>query len=600
MRAHIMRKFGMDVFQRRSSSKDLFARRLCTAACAVIIALCCGVSAAHAQDPGKDAAPDPPAVRVTGSATVTGDVYLFSSNPDSANRPRRPSNLWRLILSPTIQFGDWLTLPLSITLASREVNVTTPVTGGSNLIQFLQNPMNNLGFLSISPKLGWAQFYLGSHVPQYSELSSGDGQVFGAGVDLRPGKFRFSASAGSIQRAIEPDSQRGIRGSYARWIYLTKIGFGTDESSYFDLNFVRARDDPRSITRMPEGLDPQEGVLVTGNFKSRFNERLSLTGEIGTSVFTNDMNASGLTNPDATLNSIIRERISSRTDLAGNLGISYSQEAWGVKALARYIGAGYVALGYPYMQPDRLEYTLSPRAQLFENRLAINGSIGIRSNNLSNTKEQTSSQFIGSANVLGVITDDFNISASYSNFGIRNNKADDTLRIESVSQSISVTPTYTLPTDAAVHTMSVTYSRDGYNDYNVVSGAENSNNTQSVMIMYANTFLSLPLSTNLSVNHLTNDLKTGALTINSLSLGGSFRFRNGDVVPSLTLTWSTSQVEKFTQDRQLYLRLSSRWKINKMFALTLSASRNGYWYGSSRPGVSFAETFFQTAMTMQF
>jgi hypothetical protein len=143
-----------------------------------------------------------------------------------------------------------------------ETNVTTPRTGTSSLTQFILSPVNNLGLASFSPQFGWATFHLGSHTPQYSNLSAGDYQIFGAGFDLRPGQLRFSSSAGIVQRAIDPDTVNGIPGAYARWIYMTKIGYGDEAGSLVDLNIIRLRDDPASIG--------SSGIVV-GQFRDSYH-----------------------------------------------------------------------------------------------------------------------------------------------------------------------------------------------------------------------------------------------------------------------------------------------------------------------------------------
>lgn len=540
------------------------------------------------------------AVSFSGSATVTGDVYVFSSIPDSANAPRRPANLWRLIFAPTISFGDWLTLPFNIMISSRETNTATPSTGGSTFLQFLQNPGTNLGFISVAPTFGWAKIHIGTHTLRFSELSSGDSQIFGAGVELRPGKFRFSASAGSMQRAIEPDSAKNIRGAFARWMYLTKIGVGTEDGTFVDLNVVRTRDDPASITRQPGGVSPEEGVLVSTNARIAITDAMYITAEAGTCVFTRDMAASDLSSADNTLNHIIRQRISTRSDYAGTVAFSVTRENWGIKAASKYIGAGYVPLGYPYMQSDRLEFTLSPRVGLLDHALNISGSIGSRTNNLSGTKDETSTQLLGAANIFWTATENFNVSAEYSNFGIRNNVAQDTLRIETVSRSMNVTPSYTIVTASVIHALSATVSVDDFIDYNVVSGTQNSNTTKSILGTYAPSFVAIPLSLNLTGSLMTNDLQAGALRIASGTFGGSYRFLQGRVVPALSVTYSGNRLGGHTDDRQLYIRVSGRWQITNKIALNLAVSQNRYVYGSSRLGVRFVETYFQTSLSTQW
>ncbi|MBI5647227.1 MAG: hypothetical protein HY962_09880 [Ignavibacteriae bacterium] len=580
-----------------------------TAGVALLTLLCAGGAMAQERQPPDSSGTSEEgagSVRVSGGATLTGDVYMFESDPDGANRPRRPANLWRLILTPTVTVGDWLTLPFNIMLSSRETGVTTPASSSSSFASFLQNPGNTIGMLRISPRLSWASFHIGTHVPMYSELSSGDGQVFGAGFDLRPGKVRFSASAGTIQRSIEPDSAANIRGAYARWIYLAKLGYGSEDGSHVDLNFVRAKDDARSVARPVAGVDPQEGALITANTRVKLSEIMYLTGEAGTSIFTHDMNATDLANADKALNGIIRQRISSRQDYAGMLAFTITKPDWGVRALARYIGAGYVALGYPFLQPDRLEFALSPRVQLFENRLNVNATVGNRTNNLADTKSETSNQFIGSFNALGIVNDDVSVSLSYSNFGVRNNTSSDTLRIESVAQSLNLTPTYTIPTDAVIHTVSASYARDIFDDYNVVSGAANSNVTQSLMALYSASFIRLPLALNASVNRLTNDLPSGPLTLLSATLGASYRFLAGRLAPSFALTWSQSRVDvpgdERGNDAQIYVRLSLRWQVAKALTWNVAVSNNAYEYAPSRtrPGSTFNELFVQTSLATTF
>ncbi len=559
-----------------------------------LVACCCiligAASRIHAQERGL--------VTVSGSATVSADVYSFSSN-DSTQLPRRPSSLYRFIFTPTITIGDYITLPFNIMLSSQETNVVTPNAKNSTFLQFIQNPMNNLGVLSFSPRIGWFQSYLGTHMPQYSELSAGDEQIFGLGIDLTPGKFRFAASAGNAQRAIEPDSINGVRGAYARHIYMTKLGYGS-EQSFLHLNVVRAKDDVHSLRRRSADLLPQEGLLVTTNFRWGFSEALAVTGEIGSSAFTRDMEADLVDLNTPLPSSMFKHRMSTRADYAGTLALSYADADWGVRVSSKYIGAGYVALGYPFMQPDRLEFLLAPRVRFLDRKVNVNASIGHRTNNLSETKGATSTQIIGSANVLALVTDELSFTMRYANFGMRNNLKNDTLKVENVSNSFSIAPTLSLRGETVSHTITVSYSIDAFTDYNVLSGAQSTNNTQGVMLMYLVSLSELPLSVNLMGNHMTNDLPTGALTINSIGAGVSSTLLDGRVSPSLNVSWTENALASFTADTQTTVRAGVLWRITEMLSFNTALSLNNYLYGSSKPGASFDETFFEAAITTSF
>jgi hypothetical protein len=51
--------------------------------------------------------------------------------------------------------------------------------------------MNNF---AVNPKYKWAEIQLGTQYLNYSNLSTGDIGIFGAGFDLRPGKFELNFS----------------------------------------------------------------------------------------------------------------------------------------------------------------------------------------------------------------------------------------------------------------------------------------------------------------------------------------------------------------------------------------------------------------------
>jgi hypothetical protein len=567
------------------------ARKLALFAAGMILCML----TATAQDTGEKSA-----IRFNGSMTITGDVYDFSSTPAGAELPRRPVNLWRLMFTPSITIGDVITLPFNIMLSSRETNTTTQSLSAPTLSQFLQNPMNNIGMMSFAPRIGWAQASLGSHVPDYSEFSTGDEQIFGAGIELKPGKLRFAANGGTSQRAIEPDSAKGIVGAYARRMYSTKLGYGNEESGFVDFNIVRAKDDATSISKHPLTIYPQEGLVLTTNFQFGLGEKTKLTGEIGGSAYTRDMDADLASTSSPVPESIYKHRISTSTDYAGALALNYSEKAWGFKLGSKYIGAGYFSLAFPYMQPDRLDFLAAPYAKLFQNALTMNGSIGYRTNNLSKTKGSTSSQIIGSFNALAMLSENFSFNARYANYGIRNRMAVDTLKVDMVTNSLSLSPTLVIPSSTMVNTVSLSYSIDAYNEVNTMTTQQMNNNTQSLMGMYMTSFIEVPLSTNLIATYMTNDVPNNNLKLLSVSAGGSYRFMEGKLQPSLTITYSKNSLASFTADQQWLFRLGVQWMLTNTLAFNVAATSNSYTYGSSKPNVSFRETFLETSLSMQF
>lgn len=537
-------------------------------------------------------------IQVHGSITVTGDIYTIQTDT-SMFRAQRPPNLWRIIFSPTVQVSETIVLPFHIVLSSVETNVTTPRTGASSFMQFLLSPVNNLGLASFSPHIGWATFHLGSHAPQYSNLSAGDYQIFGVGSDLRPGRLRLSSSAGIVQRAIEPDSATGVPGAYARWIYLAKIGYGEEERSFVDANFIRLRDDPASIRRRSESLFPEEGIALTSNFRALIDENIFLTGEIGTCAFTRNMYSSEIRQQIGFLMPFIRQRISTRADYAGELYLHTNYPDWGVKGGVTYIGPGYIALGYPYLQSDRLEFILSPRVHFFERRLNFDGSIGHRTDNLLGTTGTKTAHTIGSVNVSAVPTDALSISMAYSNFGIRNNHSVDTLRIQNVARSVSISPSYSIASPGIHHFLSASALFDAYDEYNALTQTTTANRTRSLLIAYQANFLLFPLRANVSFQHFTNDAAAFGTEITSISFGGSYRFTDSKIVPSCAVSYATSKTASAGIVPQWNFRVGSTWNVARLL-VSLLLQRNIVKHADERAGIGKTETLIQTVITLSF
>lgn len=600
-------------------SRDLFRKRKNRRAARggallfllAILMLCTG-RIAHAQEEEEKSG----LVTVSGTATLTGDIYDFSSTGAVPTTPRRPPSLFRFILTPTVTIGEEVSLPFTIMFSSRETSTITPPIRDASPSQFLLNQANSFG---VSPKIGWAQTHLGSHTPRFSELSLGDVQLFGLGFDLKPGNFRVAASAGIAQRAVEADTAAMTRGAYARHLYAGTVGYMAGESE-FALTVLRARDDPASIRTLssslvvaPDSTDPsyrdtihtrhplmplpEEGFVTTISARFPVVEGGTIAAEVGGGLFTRDMLADDIGEKAEALNAVMRQRISTRADGAGKITATYTRDEWGISLTGLYIGPGYVTLGYPYLESDRLEITVAPVVRLFENKLGIAGTFGHRTNNLTETKGATTRQILAAANVDAQLTGELTLAAGYTNFGITTDVTNDTFKVRSIAQSFNVTPTYTLPGDDLTHTITASYALDDYDDLNPITGAESSNRTQTLMGTYIAAFSVIPLTFDLTGSYLTNDLPTGDLVVQSATAGLGYRLLKGDITPALSVSYTRTLPGPATADTQLGVRLSTTWRITSRLRLMVSASTSGYNYGSSHAGGSFRENLLRTSLS---
>lgn len=560
--------------------------------------------------------------KITGGVTLGAEFYDMDDAPDGSAYARRPPNLYRLQVNLNAAYSDIISLPFSLTLTSRETNVTTPRLDAPSIGQMLLNPLNSLSF---SPRIGWAQLYLGTHTQTFSELSGGDAQIVGLGVDLRPGGFRVAASAGLTQRAVDADTVRGVPGAFARRYYALKLGYGREGSDelVLGLNLIRSEDDPESITRLvsqlvvvPDTATPNVTDTITarhrlmpipvqnvlGSFDAMIPvaEGMSVRGEFAISGYTRDQASPLATAEIPVAGSFMDLRTSTRADYAATLGFSASRESWGIDAKALYIRPGFATLGYPLLAPDRLEFTVSPRATLFDGDLSLGATFGHRSNNLSSTSATKATQVLISANAQAQLTTALSVGGSYTNFGLRNTESNDTLKIESVAQSASITPSLSFTAFEASHALTLMLAVDAYTDLNTINGALNDNNTRSVMFSYALSFEGLPLSFDLSAGTLTNHIALGDLIVNSASFGCSVRLLDGALVPSLNAGLSENTLGDYTADVMLNGRLGLTWRITDAMRFGTSFSLTDMTYGSARPGARYTEQYGNASLSLNF
>jgi hypothetical protein len=588
------------------------------AACSHVVAL------AQEETTPADTSTATPWISVTGAASVTSDFYEHSSDPTGAQAGRRPAALHRLVFTPTINIAGLLSLPLTLMVTYPETNTTTPSITAPSLAELFANPANALGLSSFSPKIGWAQLHLGSYTPQMSELSGGDLQIFGAGFDLTPGSVQLSASRGISQRAVEPDADRNVGGSYRRDMTMARIAFGNPDSTSVGVNVVYAKDDPTSITNTVTSILParpaeddssvvipsdtlrlraEEGAIASINTKVVLGQALTFSAEGALSIFTRDQRSNLVDPADNPASFLFDARTSTRIDGAGSASLSMRYSTWGVTVSGLYMGAGFQPLAYPFIQTDRLDLKVSPMLNLFNGDFTLSGTIGQRVNNLSETKGEAMTQTIANGQMSLRFSDVFSLSSSYSNFGMRNNRQNplDSQRIQNVSESFSIDPMLTFTIGSVMHTVTASIGIDRFDDFNVVSGVESSNNTRSAVLAYTGILEAIPLTIGANTSRVENILTNGTLKVESYGVNASYRLLAGQLVPTLSMTLANSRFGSTPSDIQTFLRAGMRWRATKNLVLLANYGVSSYTYGTATTkGTGFTEQTLQLSVNTTF
>ncbi|MFM9945804.1 MAG: hypothetical protein ACKVQB_11300 [Bacteroidia bacterium] len=535
--------------------------------------------------------------KITGNAGLYGDFYNMNSDTIGAVAPRRPDALGRLVVNASLNIKDF-SLPITLSLPTGQYGVIVPNLTGKNYKEVIKNPLNRIG---IAPKYKWVQVLLGSQIPQYSELSVGDLAVFGAGISLTPRKFRLSCFAGTSQLAVEQDSSRNIQGIYSRKIYSAKIGVGHEDSNHIYLIGSMMMDDTSSLKIKPTSVMPQNGILTSIDFKLRLFKKAFIKGEIAGSAFTRDGRSKDLpefsiTPPD----NIFIPKESSRFDYASVLSMGWDGKKFGVKVTGRYYGDGFVPMGYPFLQTDRLEVTIDPRFMLFKNKLQFSGSVGKRVNNISGIRATTTTQTIGSANLNIQFTDKFSLATSYSNFGFRNSVLNDTFKVEMITQSWSVSPSYSHTTKTGLHNFTLMYAQNVFNDFNTVSGALNTNDASNGAFSYMLSMLKNPFSVSTILSYFDNNTSFGRLSTKAANLTFGYKFFKKKLGTTAGLTVAENKINDGSSGFQVLTLVGLKYTLKKKISFAINGSLNVFKYGETRPGISYRENLLRTSLTYKF
>lgn len=197
--------------------------------------------------------------RISGEAGAYAEYYNTSSE-----YARRPKTTGRLFIRPTIDLFDLIQIPFEFLIS----------TEGSSAKQ-------NINQFGINPNWSWGSLHLGDFSTEYSRYTLSGVLIRGGGINITPGNFRFSTAAGFTKRSVPGGAQDG---SFKRFLFAGKIGFGNEAVSFLDFIFLRAKDEISSLDQKdkyisiisPNGND----VLDVGSLISITWNSFKVTGAV--------------------------------------------------------------------------------------------------------------------------------------------------------------------------------------------------------------------------------------------------------------------------------------------------------------------------------
>ncbi|MEM6647257.1 MAG: hypothetical protein AAF730_13505 [Bacteroidota bacterium] len=519
--------------------------------------------------PWQDATPRrAQAVKLSGSASASTDVYQQAG----LTRARRPGEAGLLSGQLNVQLAERITLPLSFYVSSESAGY--------------QHPFNQIG---MSPTFGWAKLHGGYFSTRFSELTLSDARLLGGGFELQPGSARIANATGIAQRKLLPD-EFGQRGLFQRLLSATQLGLGKEGGFLFWFTGMFARDIvsslPLDVALSDQVISPKENVVASVRMAMPFiKNRFSLEGELAGSVFTentltDELKIGGETELPGFIKSIFTPRLASRADFAATAALNIRPvNQFGIRFQGRLVGPGYQSLGAQQIEMDVLDLTVSPQFQF--KPLTLNATIGVRENNVANTRLVTTRRGIVNANMLLRPVPWFNLSGQFSNYGLRNSETNDTLRVENVSRQYGALPSFLFTTGKARHVLRAGYTFQEFSDENVLTGRLGDTRTHNVIGGHT---LSLPsgltfTSSATYVRGLTSSINSIILTL-SESVGYAFFDRKLRV--NGTFSWNRTRT--IFPDYGLQGRLRLSYRLPNRSQIQASFQLRNFDYGLPRAG----------------
>jgi hypothetical protein len=460
-------------------------------------------------------------------------------------------------------------------------------------------PFNQFG---LSPTYKWITLHLGYRNVQFSPFTLAGHRMLGAGVELRPGRFRFGFMYGRLNKGISPDSLSHSDSSlypspatYTRMAYAVKIGVGS-EKSYFDISYLKGWDQTESVdARYRDSVPAQENNVIGLSWQITLFKKLVWKTDAGLSIYTNDISSPVLmdsTAPETArkVSSLFTLRTSTQYLLAGETRIGWRDRDFGVDLVYRRIDPDYKSMGAYFFQADLQQYTVTPYLKLYQGKLLLNGSVGIQNDNLYGMKLATAKRFIGNFNINYNPSQTFGLNANYSNYGITQNPVRVTPEVavfKQVSQNFTIVPYVNLVTDRNVKSLTLAAS---YQLLNAVSTtlASPDQNTILGTLTYVHTINSSGLNGNASLTY-NNTTITGQGQIGSYGAGvgaGIPIFKNKTTI-NLNGQYSTNFFNSTANGYTINADAGCTVPLYKKHSLQLAAS----YLNNMSKDESFVQTF---------
>jgi hypothetical protein len=497
--------------------------------------------------------------------TFTGGINVGSQFYRAQGIPARSiSPMWNLSGNAILNLYGLVDLPFSFTIGRQGANSSFPT--------FRQ--------MGISPKYKWITVHAGWRNLNFSKYTLNGHTFLGGGLELTPGKLRFSAMAGRLRQAREMETQgdfSGLPPVFRRTVYSFKLGYGT-EDNFFDLIYFKAKDDPSSIAsiNIDSLVTPGENAVFGYNMRFKLGKAVFFNSEAALSLFTRNLLSTDAKELiPSEIGSLAEFRFSSRLNYAAKAGLEIKRTYWNLKVDYERIMPQFESMGSYFFANDVENYTFSPSFRLWNGKVNIYGTFGYQRNNILNDRLETTGRFIGNGGLSFFSGKHFGFQANVTSVNInqteRIQSLSDSIRVAIVNTNYLVTPYWNWVDSLTSKNLQLVVNYQQLNDRNPFTRQFTDMQTYVANGSFTQSFIQTGWNYQIGANYdriILTDLVNGRF---GGTLGGGWNATNGKIGCRSSTTYNRSFVDGLADGSVIQVAFSieySPWQKHQISAFT--------------------------------
>jgi hypothetical protein len=472
------------------------------------------------------------------------------------------------------------------------------------LFYSITNQGNNLGYtapfdfnrLSIMPKYKWVKAYIGNVSMTFSPYTLSGFPFKGVGLELTPrSPFKISLMGGQLLKAVSEEEALGGIPVYERFGYGAKIGFEQQRYKIGWIGFY-AKDNINSLNMVNDkGVTPKENFVNSLIFSTSIIKNLNLNVEYALSVMTDDTRA-GKISGGSFRDKLFSSKESTSFLNALNVNFDYNIQKSIVGITYERIDPNYNTLGALYFNNDLENIALRFSRPFYQDRITVSTSLGFQRDDLEKVKKQDTKRVVGSINMNYRVTDQINITGSYSNFSTYTNKKldqfelinnpnvvqSDTLDYRQLSQNANVNMSYSFG-QKRNQNLNFNYSIAGQaNEQGGVIRRGQASTVQNYNVAHSINFIETKIGLNSSLNYTSNQVSQNNSSSVGASVGASKKLFKDKLNTNFGVLYNNSQANtnsssvfgiKFNNSYMLLEKHNFNMSVISMFRSSSNAKK---------------------------